>query len=124
MTGKPIESWLTDMDGVLIHEGSLIPGAAEFIGRLRASGRGFLVLTKNSICTPRDLRALRDPERFDAWLYRLLVNACRDESRRQRRRTIEVHILPLDSPSGRDASADLADRDELERGHRKILFIR
>ena len=58
-TGKdrPIESWLTDMDGVLIHEGTLIPGADEFIRRLRASERPFLVLTNNSIYTPRDLRA-------------------------------------------------------------------
>jgi NagD protein len=54
---KPIESWLTDMDGVLIHEGSLIPGADEFIRQLRDSGRRFLVLTNNSIYTPRDLRA-------------------------------------------------------------------
>jgi NagD protein len=54
---KPIESWLTDMDGVLIHEGSLSPGADEFIRRLRDSGRRFLVLTNNSIYTPRDLRA-------------------------------------------------------------------
>ena len=54
---KPIESWLTDMDGVLVHEGSLIPGADEFIKRLRESGRRFLVLTNNSIYTPRDLRA-------------------------------------------------------------------
>jgi NagD protein len=54
---KPIESWLTDMDGVLIHEGSLVPGADDFIRRLIQSGRGFLVLTNNSIYTPRDLRA-------------------------------------------------------------------
>jgi NagD protein len=54
---KPIESWLTDMDGVLIHEGHLVPGADEFINRLRSSGRRFLVLTNNSIYTPRDLRA-------------------------------------------------------------------
>ena len=54
---KPIESWLTDMDGVLVHEGSLVPGADEFITRLRDSGRRFLVLTNNSIYTPRDLRA-------------------------------------------------------------------
>ena len=54
---KPVTTWLTDMDGVLIHEGTLIPGADEFIGRLRESGRRFLVLTNNSIYTPRDLRA-------------------------------------------------------------------
>ncbi|MTE19202.1 HAD-IIA family hydrolase [Streptomyces sp. TRM43335] len=54
---KPIESWLTDMDGVLVHEGVPIPGADAFIKRLRESGRPFLVLTNNSIYTPRDLHA-------------------------------------------------------------------
>lgn len=54
---KPIESWLTDMDGVLIHEGTPIPGAGDFINRLRSSGKPFLVLTNNSMYTPRDLGA-------------------------------------------------------------------
>jgi NagD protein len=54
---KPVETWLTDMDGVLVHEEEPIPGAAEFVETLKASGRGFLVLTNNSIYTPRDLRA-------------------------------------------------------------------
>jgi len=54
---KAVESWLTDMDGVLVHEGNPIPGAPEFIGRLRQSGKPFLVLTNNSIYTPRDLCA-------------------------------------------------------------------
>lgn len=54
---KPIESWLTDMDGVLIHEGTPIPGADSFIKRLRELERPFLVLTNNSMFTPRDLHA-------------------------------------------------------------------
>jgi len=54
---KPVESWLTDMDGVLVHEERAIPGASEFIASLQASGKKFLVLTNNSIFTPRDLRA-------------------------------------------------------------------
>ncbi|MDT0267893.1 HAD-IIA family hydrolase [Streptomyces sp. DSM 44915] len=54
---KPIKSWLTDMDGVLIHEGVPIPGAEEFLKRLRESGMPFLVLTNNSIYTRRDLHA-------------------------------------------------------------------
>src|SRR3954470_16605729 len=54
---KPVESWLTDMDGVLVHEERAIPGASEFISTLQTSGRKFLVLTNNSIFTPRDLRA-------------------------------------------------------------------
>ncbi|MGK5549813.1 HAD-IIA family hydrolase [Streptomyces sp. URMC 127] len=54
---KPIESWLTDMDGVLMHEGIPVPGADAFVKRLRESGKPFLVLTNNSIYTPRDLHA-------------------------------------------------------------------
>ena len=55
--GKPVESWLTDMDGVLVHEEAPIPGASDFVARLQQSGRRFLVLTNNSIFTPRDLVA-------------------------------------------------------------------
>ena len=47
---------MSDMDGVLVHEGKLIPGADTFVDRLRAAGTPFLVLTNNSIFTPRDLR--------------------------------------------------------------------
>jgi NagD protein len=54
---REIHSWLSDMDGVLVHEGYAIPGAADFITALRDDGRPFLVLTNNSIFTPRDLRA-------------------------------------------------------------------
>ncbi|MBM7784033.1 HAD-IIA family hydrolase [Tenggerimyces flavus] len=54
---KAIECWLADMDGVLVHEGRPVPGAAEFVRRLKELGRRFLVLTNNSIYTPRDLRA-------------------------------------------------------------------
>jgi NagD protein len=57
MTTRPVETWLTDMDGVLVHEEVPIAGAQEFIEALKASGLRFLVLTNNSIFTPRDLRA-------------------------------------------------------------------
>jgi len=53
----PAECWLTDMDGVLVHEEHAIPGAAEFLARLVERDRRFLVLTNNSIFTPRDLAA-------------------------------------------------------------------
>ena len=53
----PIQCWLTDMDGVLVHEEKALPGAAEFLERLVAKQRRFLVLTNNSIFTPRDLAA-------------------------------------------------------------------
>ena len=54
---KPVECWLTDMDGVLVREEHAIPGASDFLRRLQETGRRFLVLTNNSIYTPRDLRA-------------------------------------------------------------------
>ena len=56
-TVRPIETWLTDMDGVLVHEEDAIVGASDFIEALKSSGKKFLVLTNNSIYTPRDLRA-------------------------------------------------------------------
>jgi NagD protein len=56
-TPRPVDCWLTDMDGVLVHEERPIPGASDFIAALQESGRRFLVLTNNSIYTPRDLRA-------------------------------------------------------------------
>ena len=63
----------------------------------------------------RDLRGLRDPERFDAWLHRLLVNACKDQVRRRQRRPIEVPVLPIDHATSVDELGQLIDRDELER---------
>jgi len=51
------QCWLTDMDGVLVHEDRALPGAAEFLDRLVELNRRFLVLTNNSIFTPRDLAA-------------------------------------------------------------------
>jgi NagD protein len=52
-----VSCWLTDMDGVLVHEQRAIPGAADFISALEQHGRRYLVLTNNSIYTARDLRA-------------------------------------------------------------------
>ena len=56
-TRADIECWLTDMDGVLVHENRPIPGAAELIEHWRDQGVPFLVLTNNPIFTPRDLSA-------------------------------------------------------------------
>src|SRR6476620_5910400 len=62
----------------------------------------------------RDLPTLRDPDRFDAWLRRLVVNACIDEIRRLRRHHLDVDITDLSNPPS------IADRDQLERGFRKL----
>jgi NagD protein len=53
----PAACWLTDMDGVLVHEGIPVPGAQDFVRALEKSGKRYLVLTNNSIYTPRDLHA-------------------------------------------------------------------
>ena len=70
----------------------------------------------------RDLPGLRDPDRFDAWFHRLIVNASLDAARRRRRRPIEVQLTPIDpsvSPgwggSVADSAGQIADRDSLER---------
>ena len=54
---RDIECWLTDMDGVLVHEEQALPGAAELIQRWVDTSKRFLVLTNNSLFTPRDLSA-------------------------------------------------------------------
>ena len=54
---RDIECWLTDMDGVLVHENHPVPGAAELLQQWRNEGNPYLVLTNNSIFTPRDLSA-------------------------------------------------------------------
>lgn len=67
----------------------------------------------------RDLPSLRDVERFDAWLYRLVVRACADVGRRRRRWRAEISILQSE-PAEPDRASELADRDQLERGLRRL----
>jgi RNA polymerase sigma-70 factor (ECF subfamily) len=102
--------------------------AASVIDRLYATA--VLILRDHSLADDatqetivrawRDIPALRDPDRFDAWLRRLLVNACRDEGRRQRQRRPEMTLLPAHEPAVADSSAVLAQRDALERGFRRL----
>ena len=67
----------------------------------------------------RDLPSLRDVERFDAWLYRLIVRSCADIGRHRRRWRAEISILPAE-PAEPDRTSELADRDQLERGLRRL----
>lgn len=68
----------------------------------------------------RDLPGLRDPDRFDAWLRRLLVRSCIDEAQRERRRVATVRLLPNEFASGTDDYLSVVDRDELDRGFRRL----
>jgi RNA polymerase sigma-70 factor (ECF subfamily) len=78
----------------------------------------------------RDLPGLRDPDRFDAWLHRLVINACLDLVRRRRRRVVEVELVAIDAPVTRDVAGDLADRQliddalaGLSPGHRAVVAL-
>ena len=68
----------------------------------------------------RDLPQLRDPARFDAWSYRLLVRACYAEGRRSRQWTPNMRLLSSDEPMQADGLSSVVDRDQLERGFRRL----
>lgn len=68
----------------------------------------------------RDLPGLRDPDRFDAWLHRLVVRACIAEATRERRLVSNLRVLPIDLASPHDEYLTVADRDQLERGFRRL----
>jgi RNA polymerase sigma-70 factor (ECF subfamily) len=69
-----------------------------------------------------DLRGLRDPDRFDAWLHRLLVRACyRAAKRRRTRDIVEINLASTQDPATPDSQRALAVRDQLDRGFRRLL---
>ena len=70
----------------------------------------------------RELPGLREPDRFEAWIHRILVHACYAEGRRERRRMGAIRALPSDGPSTPDGSQAVIDRDELERIFRRLPF--
>jgi RNA polymerase sigma-70 factor, ECF subfamily len=78
----------------------------------------------------QDLPQLRDPARFDAWSYRLLVRACYTEGRRQRRWAPNLRLLPVREPVADDDLSSIVDRDQLDRGfnqlsldHRSVVVL-
>ena len=68
----------------------------------------------------QDLPHLRDPARFEAWSYRLLVHACYAEGRKDRRWAPNLRLLPADEPIAGDDLSSVVDRDQLERGFRRL----
>jgi RNA polymerase sigma-70 factor (ECF subfamily) len=102
--------------------------AAAAIGRLDATARLILrdpdsakdAVQETLIRAWRKLPTLRDPDRFDAWLHRLLVRSCIDEHRRSRGHRVDVSLAEIDVPGTADATATIAHRDELERGFARL----
>jgi RNA polymerase sigma-70 factor, ECF subfamily len=93
-------------------------GIAQLIIRDRELARD--AVQESLIRAWRDLPGLRDPNRFDAWLHRLVVRTSLNATRRRRRRPIEVEISPLDGAVVVDSSVLVADRDLLEGALRRL----
>jgi RNA polymerase sigma-70 factor (ECF subfamily) len=68
----------------------------------------------------QDLPQLRDPARFEAWSYRLVLRACYAEGRKRRRWAPNLRLLPVDEPVVDDGLSSAVDRDQLERGLRRL----
>ncbi len=66
------------------------------------------------------IRAVRDPDRFDAWLNRLAIHASYREARRRPRRVVEIGVLEMDLRDAHDDVAAIDARDQLERGFRRL----
>lgn len=98
---------------------------------LRDADRAEDALQQALVDVWQDLPGLRDPERFDAWAYRLVVRASYREARRTRRWTAQVRqISVVDGPVCDDQTSGIAERDEFERGflrltpeHRAVLVL-
>ena len=102
--------------------------AAGAYGRLHRTAR--LILRRDDLASDAvqealtsawlHIRTVRHPERFDAWLNRLLVRACYQELRRAKRSLIEIHVGGIEPTGVGDSANALADRDQLERGFRRL----
>jgi RNA polymerase sigma-70 factor (ECF subfamily) len=97
---------------------------------LRDADRAEDAVQETLVACWRDLPSLRDSDRFDAWLRRLLLNHVNDEFKRGRRQSATIAVLRLE-PVQSDASAEVAVRDLLQRGfrrlsldHRTVLVLR
>ncbi len=102
--------------------------AGTFVARLDAAARLILrdpelardAVQEGFIRAWRNLPALRDPDRFEAWLRRLVVRSCIDMLRRRGRRPIEIELTPIDSPTVADISSVIADRELLDQALRRL----
>ena len=87
---------------------------------LRDAGLAEDALQQALVTSWRELPALREPDKFLAWVTRLLVHECYAESRRRTRMTAHIRILPTELPGAQDEAEAFARRDQLERGFRRL----
>ena len=87
---------------------------------LRDVGRAEDAVQQTLVTAWRELPGLREVERFDAWLHRILVHACYAEAKRARQWSANVRVLSLEGSTEPDASVGVATRDALERGFRRL----
>jgi len=87
---------------------------------LRDVGRAEDAVQQTLVIAWRELPGLRDPDRFDAWLQRLLIHASYAEARRSRTWNAHVRVLPVDGPAGPDDTLTVDERDRLERAFRRL----
>lgn len=87
---------------------------------LRDVGRAEDAVQQSLVTAWRELPGLRETERFEAWLYRIVVHACYAEAKRASRWSSNVVALSVDGPATRDTTQDVVTRDALDRGFRRL----
>ena len=87
---------------------------------LRDVGRAEDAVQVTLVTAWRELPELREVDRFDAWIHRILVHACYAEARRARRWSTNVRLLTVDEPTEPDTAQAVATRDALDRGFRRL----
>ncbi|HLO34862.1 MAG TPA: RNA polymerase sigma factor [Candidatus Deferrimicrobium sp.] len=108
-----------DAFAVLVHQVSDALYAVAY-RILRDTGLAEDALQNALVLAWRRLPHLREADRFEAWVHRILVHACYDEAQRSRRWSANVRVLPVEGPAGPDDTSVVAARDELERAFRRL----
>jgi RNA polymerase sigma-70 factor (ECF subfamily) len=87
---------------------------------LRDTGRAEDAVQQTLVTAWRELPRLRESERFEAWIHRILVNACYAEAKRASSWSANVMVLPIEGPSTPDTTLSVEMRDALDRGFRRL----
>jgi RNA polymerase sigma-70 factor (ECF subfamily) len=89
---------------------------------LRDAGLAEDAVQASLIVAWRELRTLRDSDRFEPWLHRILTHECYAEARRRTRWAANIRLLPVDGPGEAAGILTVNDRDQLERAFRRLTL--